>query len=508
MSRRTGGALATALVAVVSAAVAISITVGASAVASHNDPSANTSLPTPVLSGEVTACRAEPIDDSAACVNAILAEINYARGTEGVGAMTLPSNWSSLTVPEQTFVVVDLERVARGQQPLLGLSFIWNVDAEIGADANVDPPLPTGYPWVASIWAGGPGNMNPLEADYVWMYDDGFGGPNIDCETAGASGCWVHRESILSVGSCTTCIMGAGYADVRGAPSLAAVIVEPVGAAPSLAFTWANNVAPYLGRAVSVAPAPVAAKTAPSGSGGYREVARDGGLFAFSAPYDGSMGGSPLDAPVVGMAADLWTGGYWEVASDGGIFNFDAPFFGSMGGQRLSAPIVGIAADVATGGYWEVASDGGVFAFHAPFYGSMGGHRLSAPIVGIAADPATGGYWEVARDGGVFAFHAPFYGSMGGHRLSAPVVGIALDPWSGGYWEVASDGGVFAYHAPFFGSMGGTPLVRPVVGIAADPGLGGYWEVASDGGVFSFDAPFFGSEGGTALQAPVVGIAP
>ena len=33
---------------------------------------------------------------------------------------------------------------------------------------------------------------------------------------------------------------------------------------------------------------------------------------------------------------------YWEVASDGGVFAFNAPFSGSMGGTHLNAPIVGI----------------------------------------------------------------------------------------------------------------------------------------------------------------------
>jgi hypothetical protein len=58
------------------------------------------------------------------------------------------------------------------------------------------------------------------------------------------------------------------------------------------------------------------------------------------------------------------------VAADGGIFAFHAPFWGSMGGHQLDQPIVGMAADPATGGYWEVAADGGIFAFHAPFWGS------------------------------------------------------------------------------------------------------------------------------------------
>ena len=83
--------------------------------------------------------------------------------------------------------------------------------------------------------------------------------------------------------------------------------------------------------------------------------------------------------------------GYWEVAADGGIFSFNAPFQGSMGGTHLNQPIVGMAADPATGGYWEVASDGGIFSFNAPFQGSMGGTHLNQPIVGMAASaPATG----------------------------------------------------------------------------------------------------------------------
>ena len=46
-------------------------------------------------------------------------------------------------------------------------------------------------------------------------------------------------------------------------------------------------------------------------------------------------------------SADQFTytsGGYWEVASDGGIFAFNAPYAGSMGGRHLNAPIVGMAA--------------------------------------------------------------------------------------------------------------------------------------------------------------------
>jgi hypothetical protein len=114
----------------------------------------------------------------------------------------------------------------------------------------------------------------------------------------------------------------------------------------------------------------------------------------------------------VGISADDATGGYWEVASDGGIFSFGAPFLGSTGGIRLSQPVNGMASLEDGQGYWFVASDGGIFSEGgAAFHGSMGGAVLNAPVVGMASDPATGGYWLVASDGGVFSFDAPFYGA-------------------------------------------------------------------------------------------------
>ena len=163
--------------------------------------------------------------------------------------------------------------------------------------------------------------------------------------------------------------------------------------------------------------------------------------------------------------------GYYEVASDGGIFAFDAPFFGSMGGKPLNEPIVGMTADPATGGYWMVASDGGIFAFDVPFHGSMGGKPLNKPIVGMAATPDGNGCWLVASDGGVFAFgDAGYHGSMGGTPLNAPIVGMTATPAGGGYWLVAADGGVFSLgDASFFGSTGNRRLNRSVVAMAAVP---------------------------------------
>jgi hypothetical protein len=86
----------------------------------------------------------------------------------------------------------------------------------------------------------------------------------------------------------------------------------------------------------------------------------------------------------VGLVNDTNTGGYWEVASDGGVFSFGgAPFHGSTGGIPLKAPVVGMAETSDGTGYRLVAADGGIFSFSAPFFGSTGGTVLDKPVVGM-----------------------------------------------------------------------------------------------------------------------------
>jgi hypothetical protein len=58
------------------------------------------------------------------------------------------------------------------------------------------------------------------------------------------------------------------------------------------------------------------------------------------------MGGKPLNAAIVGMAAAS-RGGYWELASDGGVFSFSAPFYGSragLGADRFFAIVPGLGS--------------------------------------------------------------------------------------------------------------------------------------------------------------------
>ena len=56
-------------------------------------------------------------------------------------------------------------------------------------------------------------------------------------------------------------------------------------------------------------------------------------------------GGQPLNEPIVGMASTADGRGYREVARDGGIFSFgDAQSTAPWVAKSLNAPIVGIAA--------------------------------------------------------------------------------------------------------------------------------------------------------------------
>jgi peptidoglycan-N-acetylglucosamine deacetylase len=55
------------------------------------------------------------------------------------------------------------------------------------------------------------------------------------------------------------------------------------------------------------------------------------------------------DTPYVGAAGT--ESGYWLTARDGGVFSFDAPFDGSMGGHPLNRPVVGMAATPDGRGY-------------------------------------------------------------------------------------------------------------------------------------------------------------
>ena len=201
-----------------------------------------------------------------ACTKFVLRALNTARSNEDLPAIVLPTNWFQLKPQEQLFVIVDLERTARNLPPYLGLNRQLHASAQSAAAHEVDPAYAPGFrtgldaegvPGMGSTLAMA---YTTLEADYVWMYDDGWGGspsltPNIACTFAGATGCWGHRDELLGFDGtndfgvglhCTTCEMGTGFAIVHGTATFTSLIELPAGTPPPMYFTWAKNVEPYL----------------------------------------------------------------------------------------------------------------------------------------------------------------------------------------------------------------------------------------------------------------------
>jgi hypothetical protein len=130
----------------------------------------------------------------AACNRAALADIDKARKAEGLRKLSLPSNFSSLSMPRQLAALANRERDVRGlaSMPINGSL---DNEAEQGAKEGTDPTGPSNYAWGSNLsW----GYFTALAADFAWMYDDGPDSPNSACKKAGDAGCWGHRDNILA----------------------------------------------------------------------------------------------------------------------------------------------------------------------------------------------------------------------------------------------------------------------------------------------------------------------
>lgn len=217
--------------------------------------------PNPCVS---TTGRFPTFDDGHVCALYVLRAINAARRSEHLRAMVLPTNWQQLAVTEQLFVLADLERTARGLPPYLGLNRLLSSAAQRAAMLTQDPHLAPGF--AVGVQSNGVVEANGtfaaaetvLEADYGWMYEDGWGGSasatsNFDCTSASAPSCWGHRDALLGsfdhggVGlTCRTCEMGTGFSIVRGESSFTDLLERPRATPPPMYFTWARNVVPFL----------------------------------------------------------------------------------------------------------------------------------------------------------------------------------------------------------------------------------------------------------------------
>jgi hypothetical protein len=253
--------------------------------AATGDPPANRTL----SQATISACQSNPA--GAACETAALTDIDAARLAEGIEPMQLPGDFGALTVPQQLLVLSNLERADRGLLPVMGLSSPLDQDALTGAQSDADP-MPSqfnGDAWTAN-WEGG--YASPFEADFEWMYDDGFGSDNEDCTAPSDSGCWGHRHDILWPFDAPV-VMGAAEAQGHFGASQTELFVggdratAPGQADAPLAPTWATiaatlpfSVSPaalHLSATQSSAPLTVAASgenmniaaVLPAGAGGW-----------------------------------------------------------------------------------------------------------------------------------------------------------------------------------------------------------------------------------------------
>ncbi len=148
-----------------------------------------------------------------ACEQDAIYQLDVARRDLGIPAYRLPEGFPAYPPIEQTFILSNLDRALYGEPLLAGVND--TLDAWSAAVAPWAPgtdPYPEssyvdGVQWYAYGGNAAAGFPNALFAYGAWMYDDGWGGTNIDCPSPGAPGCWVHRDNVL--GNYRVCVNGA-----------------------------------------------------------------------------------------------------------------------------------------------------------------------------------------------------------------------------------------------------------------------------------------------------------
>jgi hypothetical protein len=203
---------------------------------------------------------------SLTCYQDFLNAINSARAVTdpGLGPMNININvLRTLSSEQQLFVLANADRVDRGLTPFTALTSQLNGYALTGAQSNADPRLASwdltgGSVGVkeSSNWGGG-NYVNPIVAEYGFVYDDGLGSDNLACHAAGDSGCWAHRINVLDQylglpddirSGCTVsdqAYAGAAYAQVPTyTNSYAEIFVGACGPTPTdETYTWQQSLA-------------------------------------------------------------------------------------------------------------------------------------------------------------------------------------------------------------------------------------------------------------------------
>lgn len=140
-------------------------------------------------------CKATSARIDTTCRDGAISDFDRARAREGLPPIVLPSNFSSLSVRTQLFVLANIDRVDRGLTPVKGLSGNLQPIAQRAAKDQEDPIPPR---WAVTATSNQASTVNALWSDFVWMYDDGYESNNLDCDLATDPGCWGHRDDIVA----------------------------------------------------------------------------------------------------------------------------------------------------------------------------------------------------------------------------------------------------------------------------------------------------------------------
>lgn len=159
---------------------------------------ANPSVSDTSLAAGVAAACDSPRSTENGCETASYSALAAARSGEALFPKALPSDFWTLPYSEQTLILVNGERTARGLPPV-ALSSALSVGASAGARSDIDPKVLNPVSGGSSNWSGA---RNTVYDDFLMMYADGYPNPAgtviPGCTPAVTSGCWRQRGNILS----------------------------------------------------------------------------------------------------------------------------------------------------------------------------------------------------------------------------------------------------------------------------------------------------------------------
>jgi hypothetical protein len=160
------------------------------------------------------------------CLAQAVQYLDQARQHLGEAPYQLPSDFAGLNPAEQAFVLTNLDRIQHGLRPIGG--FDQPAESTRCGRRSIRPrPRDERLEHLdpQSNWAGGYVDL-PLTYE-AWMYDDGPGSDNLDCPTAGPSGCWGHRHAVLwRFGSGPLAMGAAAGLDAHGIPGSSMLIEQ------------------------------------------------------------------------------------------------------------------------------------------------------------------------------------------------------------------------------------------------------------------------------------------